>query len=367
MIPSASMRNLILVLSVVAVLFSTVGLNSALGSTARDDPNISPTELSDAEYAKLVGAALRDSRVQDRIQGKAYEVSSYDFIGNVNDSPFVWYPEVHINVGTDEQVTVVMDKADRIEESTVKRVEIFPLRKPAQAIGDDDNHGFATNYYTGGSTINGIRLSTTAPTIQTTQDKGMAFLLNAIALNSNESQACNAAYYGSTYFGQVGFIWAWNGFVTWSDTATNCVPQFPAVTYSAGKSYDMKIYTSGGNWILYAKNNYTGEVFTKTRSGITYVVFKTSNYNTSVFLESQISSPAGSQFTTYPAGTSTVSTNGGSTWFNWQSGGRNDQSCTNVNHIYPYDSSKEVISGNLASGGSASWNTVRMATNYPAC
>jgi hypothetical protein len=101
----------------------------------------------------LVYAALSDSAVQERLQGKEYEVMSYDFIGNVNDKPFVWYPEVHINVGTEKQLTIVMDKADRLEESSVSRIEEFPLLEPVQAATDHDNHAFAINYYTGSSTI----------------------------------------------------------------------------------------------------------------------------------------------------------------------------------------------------------------------
>jgi hypothetical protein len=267
-----------------------------------------------------------------------------------------------------KQLTVVTDKGTTPAMYTVKFVRVFEQDAPAQATGTGSGFGHAINYYTGSSTISGIRMSTTAPSVQTTADTGMAFMLTGAVITSNTSQDCSGSTQGgATYFAQVGFQWGTTlSKVAWADTITSCYPQYPAITYSPTKSYDMKIFSTGTptQWYLYIKNLYTGEVMTQPRSGITSSFLKTSAYNTSVFLETQSHTPNGNQFNTYPSATSTISTNSGSTWFNWESGGRNDQDCKAVNHFYPYDSNKEIISGNLAGGGSATYNTVRMATYY---
>ncbi len=258
-----------------------------------------------------------------------------------------------------------INSADNITNSKVTNVIEYTIFK-AQAAGGSNN-GYATNYYTGSSTINGIRLSTTAPTVQTTEDKAMSFLSNAVARYTSPSKACNAAYYGSNYFAQIGFTWyTYVNYVIWADTSSNCAGMATGISYSAGKLYDFRIYVTNGKWHIYAKNIHTNEVFSKTRSGITYGVFENNNYNTSIFLETHTFNPAGDQFITYPSGTSKVSINGGSSWFNWQNGARTDLYCGTA-YDYPYNSSKEVISGNVANGGSATWNTIRMAQYYPSC
>jgi len=68
-----------------------------------------------------------------------------------------------------------------------------------------------------------------------------------------------------------------------------------------------------------------------------------------------------------PSATAKYSKDGGTTWINWDGATRADQSCTAVRHTYPYSSTQEVISGNLLSGGTATWNLQRMATYYPSC
>jgi hypothetical protein len=295
---------------------------------------------------------------------------SYDFIGNTNDNPFVWHPELHISVNGVKQITVVTDKSTEPLQYTVKYVKVFDQGRPAQATGTGSGDGHAIDYYTGSSSITGIRMSTTAPSVQTTADKGMAFLLNGEVITSTPSEDCGGSTQGgSVYFAQAGFQWGTTlSEVAWADTITSCSPQYPAITYSPGKSYDMKIFSSGSptEWYIYIKNLYTREVMTEVRSGITTSYLNTSAYNTSIFLESQANPIDGSQFNTYPSATSTISTDSGGTWFNWESDKLDDQDCNGVNHIYPYDSTKQVISGDLASGSSATYNTVRMATYYPA-
>ncbi|MEO9296214.1 MAG: hypothetical protein ABI347_11535 [Nitrososphaera sp.] len=363
-------------LALASILVLALGLVlPAIASSSASSQNVEseklPNELPETEYQALVQAVLNDKSVQEYTNGTQFKVMSYDFIGNTNDSPFVWHPELHISInnGT-KQLTVVTDRGTNPSEYAVKYVKLFDQDGPVQATGTGSGNGHAINYYTGTSTISGIRMSTTAPSVLTTANKGMAFMLNGEVVTSNTSQDCSGSTQGgSTYFAQAGFQWGTTlSKVAWADTITSCFPQYPAITYSPGKSYDMKIFSAGSptQWYIYIKNLYTGEVMTQPRGGVTSSFLKTSAYNTSVFLESQSHTLDGSQFITYPSATSTISTNSGSTWFNWESGKRNDQNCNGVDHIYPYDSTKEVISGNLAGGTSATFNTVRMATNYPA-
>jgi hypothetical protein len=107
-------------------------------------------------------------------------------------------------------------------------------------------------------------------------------------------------------------------------------------------------YCSSGQWNIYWKDNSNGQVFTKPRSGATSAVLKNNDYNTNVWLETQTTSLNGSILSPSPSGTAKISNDSGSTLINWQSGSRNDRSCIHTDHVYPYDSSKEVINGNLA-------------------
>jgi hypothetical protein len=72
----------------------------------------------------------------------------------------------------------------------------------------------------------------------------MAYLVNGITVGSNDNNWCNAAYYGNTYFAQIGFQWTTGPLISWSDTAANCVLQFPLSTelsYISGNSYDFRL------------------------------------------------------------------------------------------------------------------------------
>src|SRR5690606_9083506 len=274
------------------------------------------------------------------------------------------------NVANKTQITAVIGLEENAAESSITRIKTFPMIAPAvpvQAVGADDNHGFAINYYTGSSTIDGLKLTTTAPTVAGQKWVDLYWGLNAIEYNAVDSNACNQGYYDSSYFAQAGFVWAVSGYIIWADTGVGCSPQITDVTGSAGDDFEFKIYVDSSNrWVMYGKNLDNGDQFTKTRTGIDYLVMKTNNYNTSVFMESLSSDVEGDQIGD-PSGTVKLSTNGGSTWSNWGSAARVDQTCTGVDNTYPYNSSKEVISGNLASGGSATWNPDRMDTYYSGC
>lgn len=52
---------------------------------------------------------------------------------------------------------------------------------------------------------------------------------------------------------------------------------------------------------------------------------------------------------------------------NWSNTKLVDKDCNNITNVYPYNSSKEVMTGDLKSGGSTTWDVNRMETYYPRC
>ena len=259
---------------------------------------------------------------------------------------------------------------NQIDSATVTRVEthdMLPPIAPIQAVGADANHGYATNHYTGTNTINGLMLSHSVPTVSGS-NINLYWGVNALESNAVDSNACTAAHFADAYFAQSGALWTGSGgAVVWADTAVSCVSQFPSFSSAAGHTVQFKVYVDTSNrWTMYGVDLNTGTQFIKTRTGVNFLAMKTNDFNTSVFMES-VSSSVNRNDLTNPTGTAKQSGDKGVTWSDWQAAARNDQSCTNINHTYPYSSTQEVISGNLASGGSATWNTVRMGTEYPAC
>jgi len=359
-----------------ALFFPSIGAvqNYASGIS---EPEISqpavvgPAELSSAEFDALQGVVLEDIKVKEIIAGQPYDVMSYDFISNINDKPVVWQPEIHINVANKTQITAVISWVEnRAASSTVTKIEthpMMPIIAPIQAVGADANHGYATNYYTGTNTINGLMLSHSVPTVSGS-NINLYWGVNAIESSAVDANACSAAHFADAYFAQSGALWTGaGGAVVWADTAVSCVSQFPSFSASAGDTVQFKIYVDTSNrWTVYGVDLNNGQQFIKTRTGVNFLAMKTNDLNTSVFMESVSSSVNGAGLSN-PTGTAKQSGDKGVTWSNWQAAARNDETCTNVDHTYPYSSTQEVISGNLASGGSATWNTVRMGTYYPAC
>lgn len=311
-----------------------------------------PPALTKAQEDAFMQRALLDRSVQDRIAGKEFEgVGVGFFTENINVVNPTWQPVVHINVKDTKSVAVFLDPNGQ----KVTRIDEQPFIKLTTG------STFASNYYTGTSTVNGLRMTSSAPTYTTggTTNSGTAFLLNAEEYNADVNHLCDPAYYATSYWAQVGFLWLTStNSVVWTDNAAQCIAQGTGISYVAGHSYENKVYTSGGTWYIVAKDTNTGSAFTKTRTGITYVVFKNSEFNNGIFFENQ--NTGTSWYTKYASpytvsATAKYSTDNGSTWNNWQSGAKEDANCSGAT------SSSTVISGNVAGGGTGTWNLQTMS------
>jgi len=97
----------------------------------------------------------------------------------------------------------------------------------------------------------------------------------------------------------------------------------------------------------------------------------TNTDQTSVFFENKYSTSDPSwegQFQTAPqANVAQYKTTPFGSYSNWSNTKLVDKSCTNITNVYPYDGSKEVMSGDLKNGGTATWSMSRMQTYYPNC
>lgn len=275
------------------------------------------------------------------------------FTSNINVANPVWSPVVHIIVKDTKSIGVFLDSEGKV----VTEIEELPYVQLTHGVT------FASNYYTGSSTVKGLLMTATAPIYTTggTTNTLTAFLLNAVEYNANLSQLCNPAYYATSYWAQVGFVWTTSvESVSWADTATSCSVQSTGLSYVEGNNYEQKIYTSGSTWYIVAKNVNSGATYTKTRTGINYVAFKTNILETGIFFENQNTST--NWYTKYAspyvvsAAAKYSSTGGGTSWSNWESGGKQDQLCNHTRQ------SSTVISGNVASGGTGTWNLQTMST-----
>jgi hypothetical protein len=324
-----------------------------------DDAKL-PATMTTAEENKLLDLALSKKQVQDKLKD-----SKYDFVGigffteNIDvDSP-TWKPIVHLNVDGLGSMAVFLDadkkNIEKIEEIAESKLTV--LATPPTT--------YASNYYTGGSAgVNGMRFTASAPTYSTTSSVTntlTAFLLNAVAANADLDFLCDPGHFPSTYFAQVGFAWSTLAeTVVWTDTAAGCTPQATGLSYTEGNNYEYKIYVSGTTWKIFAKNLVSGSAFTKNRTGVTWLTMKTSEFFTGAFFENQNTGTNTNWYTKYgstslPGSGAKFSTDGGSTWSNWQSALKKDQKC---------DTSRvtsTVIAGNLASGGIGTWNLQTMS------
>lgn len=336
-------------------IVTQASMPTAIAQTASDDMTKFPALLSKAEEDQLTKVALSDQRVQEKIEGKSYEpVGVGFFTDNINIQNPIWQPVVHINIKDIKSIAVFLDS----EKKAVVKIEETPWAKLTHL-----GATFASNYYTGSSTVKGLLMTSSAPTYTTggTTNTLTAFLLNAVELNADISKLCNPAYYATSYWAQVGFVWTTSTeAVVWADTATSCAPQSTGLSYAEGNSYEYKVYTSGSTWYIVAKNVNSGATYTKTRTGITYVAFKTNEFNTGIFFENQ--NTGTTWYTKYAspyvvsATAKYSSTSGGTSWSNWESGAKQDQLCNDSRQ------SDTVISGNVASGGTGTWNLQTMST-----
>ncbi|WP_415282725.1 hypothetical protein [Candidatus Nitrososphaera sp. FF02] len=348
------MKFHVLAILVSVVLLGGFVLPATISAAPSDNSDAAkiPSPLTKTQEEAFTNMALSDKSVRDSIGGKDFEgVGVGFFTENIDVENPIWQPVVHLNVKDTGSVAAFLDPSGQ----EVTRIEEQPLVKAAI------NAAFASNYYTGASTVNGLRMTTTAPTyaVDATTNMATLFLLNAVENNADVGKLCNPAFYATSYWAQVGLVWTTNArSVMWADNATQCITQSTGINYVAGHVYENKIYTSGGTWYIVAKDTNTGSTFTKTRTGITYVVFENSEFNNGIFFENH--NTGTSWYTKYASphevsATAKYSSNNGSTWSNWQSGGKQDSDCGGPR--VP----STIISGNVAGGGTATWDLQDMS------
>ncbi len=331
-----------------------------------------PKSLSIEQIDKIKQMALADDSVKNAISGHHYKFMAQDFVGNYKTQPGVWQPEVHINVDNKTEISIVTDS----QINSIARLATTPLFKlgPATQNGLDQSgtsgHAFAIDEYAGTqSSINGVKMITAGPSYSgSTSVPLRAFLVNGAETGATDADLCTPAYDTTSYFAQAGIVFINNSVgPVWTDTDQSCFPVAPNVTYTSGDNMIFEVI-SGTPWVMYGADTTSGSIFFDQSNSIaTYGTMKTSDPNTSLFFENlDTATTWGSQISNPSASAKYMNSN--AQWVNWDGETKNDQDCHGTNHIYTYDTTKQVISGTgLDSGNSATWSMSRMASNYPAC
>ncbi|AIC15309.1 hypothetical protein [Nitrososphaera viennensis] len=317
--------------------------------------------------------------MQKIIANRPNQFLATDYIGKIDEQPVNWMPTVHYNIANQTQLAVVIDlkkgavvQTQTVEVNPLEEKNLSPEAAAKKAANGEDPNGFSIDYITGvGTAPNFIQMDSPAITFTSSgvQTTGNVLLVNALMTGGSGANACNPAKATTDYWAQIGFYWKTSGQINYDDTSTGCAPVFSALTYTPGNNYRFNIRGDASGWRLAGINLGTAVAFSYTGPAVNSGTFKTSDSSTSVFFENkQISSVNWApQFGSNPSATAKYSTNGGSTQLNWPDNVRIDQSCTGTVNTYPYSATNEVMTGELKSGGTATWSMSRMAANYPRC
>lgn len=361
-----------LLVSMSFFMILTIGSASAASNTTPVvSPNNLPAPLPGDQVAKATQIALSNSSVISLINGRPYKFMTYDQIGNVF-IPGSWHPEVYFNVNNTSEITVEVD----LQKAAVIQAFETPLTKVIAAghkhTSASDPPGFALDYYSGSSTLNGIEMKATAPSYNTADGNAntiTAFLVNALESGGRDDQAfsCNSQYWTTDYFGQSGFAWMTTvKRPIWSDTVNTCTAMNPGLAYNTGDLYEFEVYTNGGYWYEFGWDTVTGAGFSHSQSGVSKLTFNTNDINTSVWFENDNLQGSTSWVNKYSStslsATAKYSSDNAGTWNNWQSDHQSDLDCHNVLHT-----PSQAISNTLASGLSATWNLSTVSTVDYAC
>jgi hypothetical protein len=335
-----------------------------------------PSKLSDKDMAEYKNIIVNNNEVKAIMGNAPYKFGPVGFLGNIYHPNYTWYPEIHVTVegksNLNKDIAIVFDPATK----SVINIQTVEYDATDKNDGGIDN-AFAVQRFSGNSgTPDGIKVNATAPTFtwdQTTRTRGNVLMLNGLMLGSSWANACSSGSVPSTYWAQIGFYWKDSGKINWDDTANNCTPTFTTLSYVAGKNYQFRIVGATSGWAYYAIRSDTGATWTTRGPAVnsSQMNVSTGNDGTSVFFENKYLSTDPSwygQFGSSPqASQAQYKTSPFGSYSNWSSTARSDEDCHLVNHYYPYNSTKEVMSGNLASGGSATWSMSKMQTYYPKC
>lgn len=330
--------------------------------------NLPSLELSKSLEAQAIQIALDDQNVQNQIHGRSVVFMSSDWTGEIYNSTYITaYPVVHFKVGDNSQIGVIVDTT----QGHVRKFLETHLDK-ATYTGPE----FAEDKYTGSTTIDGIDIHLSLPTytLPADMDDHLIFMVNAAEKNApNDSTRCNSADYQGSYFAQSGLDFnSGGGYTGWADTKNSCnVTTAPGLPYTSGHHYDFQVFVDGSSWVMYGIDNDSTSTpkayFLHSQTGITNNTFQDNDPGTSVWLENWNTKTDWytSFSTTSLSPTSTLSSNGGTTWFNWGSStdGKQDWTCS----LGTWGTPDGVISNGLSSGGTATWNLKTMSQSYPYC
>lgn len=340
--------------------------------------SVLPSRISDAELEQVKQVALSDNRVRQIIANRPYEFLTTDYIGNIGEKPVRWVPEIYYNIANETQLAIIVDMSTRkvIEIQTVEVNPILdrnndPEYDRIKGLAGLDPNSYAIQRITGTSSApKSIEFRSQAITFtnQVGQTTGNVLMINAQRSGATAGNACDSTHTSDRYWAQLGFYWRTEGKINYDDTSTSCSPVFPIFTYTAGNNYKFSITGKTTGWELTAVNLGSGVAFTYTGPAINTDTFQTSDTRTSVFFENKqfTGTNWAPQFGSNPSGNTAKWSPDRVTFNNWPNNVRIDQTCTGAQNTYPYDSTKEVMAGELKSGGSATWSATRMQA-YPAC
>ncbi|MDE1861982.1 MAG: hypothetical protein KGI33_03610 [Thaumarchaeota archaeon] len=333
----------------------------SISSSQPEVPTDLPSNLSKTNLQKLENLAIHNIGVQKIINGGKYKFMSQDFVGIGN----TWYPEIHINVNNKTQITVTADLAN----NSVTKVQKYPIFKtPVKLDNVGAGSSFATDYYSGTATIDGMFMDSIMPSFSSSGTNSVTFfLVNALEANAVDSNGCSPAYDTSSYFAQTGFAFAQTtDGPTWTDTDQSCVAQVPNVTYGSTDTWKFEIYVNtSGYWVIYGDDISNNQKFTHT-SGVspTYTTMKTDDVNTSIFFENQNTNTSWySQFQSSVNATALYRDHSSGNWYNWGADTQEDIDCSGNPYTYPYTGQVIESGTDLSSGNTAVWDLQNMA-NY---
>ncbi len=322
--------------------------------------------LSPADEAKATQIAESNSAVQKMINGRTHSVMSIARVGNLYATPITSYPDIHFNVGNATHIEVVVDLHSTsvlsVTETPLIKVQLPTQELSVQQLPGSSTHSFAIDNINNVPTaFNGMWMLYTAPTYGTSgANKFSSFLVNAVEPNANDAFSCNSGHVADSYFAQAGTSFDITAaHIIYAETGSSCLENIVSfVPYIAGHLYKSRVYTTittPKTWNMSVTDLNNGNFFVFSRGGQNFYTFQ-QNAATSVFLENANTVTTWkNQFgSTTLSAQAKYSTDNGSTWINWPGDGHTLQDC----HVPP--STATVITGDLISGHTATWNLANM-------
>jgi hypothetical protein len=309
-----------------------------------------PVSLTADQLDNVKRIVLSDSRVQAMINGEKFEFMGQSFLGNIKQIPIVWHPVLNINVNNQTDVAVEVNMAN----NSVIQIQKSGLHKTTTSYPGVGDPAFATDYFTGSATITGVFATLTNPTVSNSPK--VFFLVNGIESGANDANGCIPADKSSDYFGQSGLNF-WNGYAMYTDTSFSCFTNNAMIPYTAGDLYLGEIYSSTGpkwNIITLDQNSGLSHMYTTTFTTASSNL-KTSDPNTSVWLENQMTSTnwASDFSTSIQAANAKYYSSG---WTLWGSDTQTVQDCSGNTKT------QNVMNNNLVSGHTQTWNATKFET-----